>query len=264
MSKLPQPIYRPVGTNRVYKFKYLFPAVQAALCVLLLSGLLGYAFLEGQLIYYKKAVLPLNLNATVGPASFKLLDYELIDRPGGPSCVHGQSEVLLIQTSATHFQDIINYSRRVASPNDHDLVAVFVNSPVMGQSWRQLARKGLLDFNRRLTIPSNWVARLSINQGGLGSDVIHSTLIDLKSYRYNQEAWWVTGRTNYLTDSLSEKLLHTCDTCTGYPWPQTIHESKRQINTSDAAYFSPFRQRIQGYINSTSESPPPHTSPRSR
>lgn len=218
--------------------------VQGAFCVLLLSGLLGYAFLAENLIYFRRSVLAFNPNVGIGPAKFKLLAFEFFDYPGGPSCVRGRLETLLIQTTATRFEDIITYSRRIASPNDHNLTAVFVRDTVAGQPWKILAERGFQKSSGVAIVPSNWLAKLHLSQGGMESDAVHSYLVDLQGYvaKHGLRVW--RADINYHTDSLTEHQWFWCRACGSLPAQKTFL-GKRRLAPTDAAYYSPYRLQVR-------------------
>ena len=217
--------------------------VHGAFCVVLLSGLLGYAFLEKRLIYYRRSVLAFNPDVTIGRAQFRLLKAEFLDWPGGPSCTHYDQEVLLIHTTATRFEEFIAYSRRIASPNDHNLTAVFVRDTIAGQPWQALAKRGFRKAVGRVIIPANWVAKLDVLQGGMERDAVHSSLIDLRGYMVKRglRIWRVDM--NYHTDSLTEHQWYWCPSCDSLPAQKKLISSRR-LAPSDAVFYSPYRQRV--------------------
>lgn len=222
--------------------RLLATAVQESFWVLLLCGLLGYAFLGGQLIYFRRSVLAFNPNVKIGIAKFKLLAANFLDWPGGPSCISREPETLLIQTTATRFEDIIAYSRRIASPNDHDLMAVFVRDTVAGQPWKKLAEQGFRRLGHHdVIIPPNWLAKLYVQQGRMyGGVAVRSSLIDLQGYGTKRELRIWRAEANYDTDSLREYQLIYCDACV----PFTVQKNslgKRRLALTDAAYYSPRR-----------------------
>lgn len=241
----------------------IFP-VQGIFWVMLLLFLAGYAFLGFGIIRYRRPVLPFNPNISIGSAAFHLLHSNLHSRvEGGGACVRWEEDIdlLLIQTSATRFEDFVTYSRRIASPNDHDLVAVFVHDTILGQRWKELARGGFQKNGSQYLIPSNWLAKLFINQNDFGTS---ASLANLQTYAATaeQQIWW--ARTNYRYDSLAEKITlwgcPGCDTVTG----RVSHVVKRRLTTADAAYNSLYRLKVRQWATATPEFLPPHTSRRSR
>lgn len=224
--------------------RLLATAVQESFWVLLLCGLLGYAFLGGQLIYFRRSVLTFNPNVQIGTAKFKLLAANFFDWPGGPTCIHREPETLLIQTTATRFEDIIAYSRRIASPNDHDLTAIFVRDTLAGQPWKTQAERGFRRFDNPVVIPSNFLAKLSLRQGGLDSDVVSSWLMDLQSYGTKRGLHIWRAQTNYHTDSLTESQWICCQACVLADARETF-SGKRRLAPTDAAYHSPYRLQVR-------------------
>ena|GEM_PF-5843149 len=209
---------------------------------LLLVGLTGFAFLGQGLIYYRKPVFHFNPTTRVGTTEFRLLQAELYPWQGGPSCTHYTEDRVLIQTSATRFEDIITYAHRMASPNDHDLVAVFVQRTIPGQPWQEIARHPFRRVKNRPFIPANWVARLFIRQGGIESDVVSAQLLDLRAYSARRETWLWQAKANYHTDSITEQLRYAPPDSAR---TRAVYNIRRRLTTSDALYYSPYRTRVR-------------------
>jgi hypothetical protein len=205
--------------------------------------LLAYGYLGFRLIHFQQSAFRFNPNVRVGTTSFKILDYQSSDnRLGGPSCTHYQQDYLLIKASTTRFKDLISYSRRLASPNDHELIAVFVRDSVSGQQWKYLAEHGPVPSNKRRVYPRNWTAELFIRQGGMDNDSVTSQLIDLAAYRADGGGRMWQTKTSFHTDSLIERMVywHRDDP---FPW-QVIRFRARPLLPTDAAYHSPYRLRL--------------------
>lgn len=213
--------------------------------LVLLGGIAGYIYRRQGSICYRRAALHFNPNTRIGTADFKLLHAELSNQQGGPGCVHYNHDLLLIQTSATHFEDLIAYSRRLASPNDQNLTAVFVRDTIAGQPWRVLAHHPFHRVNQQVVIPPNWVAHLAIYQGGLASAGPQATLVDTKAFLSNGESRVWRATTNYAHRAVTEELHYGCPNCDTLPM-QTVYRTKRRLVTTDAAFYSPYRLR-QGF-----------------
>ena len=204
----------------------------------------GYFFLGEGLIFYRQASLHFDPNCKVGETKFALLDANLSDEPGGPGDYLYHTDLLLIKTSTSRFADIIAYARRITSPNDHNLIAVFVSDTVAGQPWAEIAQHSFGVVNHRAVIPTNWVAKLNIYQGGTSSKGTNSNLLDLCTYQTNQELWEWKTHLDYSTDSLTEQMSYWCAKCYALP----AHKSRpfnRSLATTDAAYHSPRRLKMR-------------------
>ena len=216
-------------------------ALKETVGVLLLCGLLGFAYLGGRLLYFRRSALIFNPNTSIGTAKFKLLEAHFLDWPGGPGhCIGGTPETMLIKTDATRFEDIIAYSRRIGSPNDHDLIAVFVRDTLPGQPWKMLAEEGLPISQHRVMIPPNWLAKLHLQQYGMDGSGVHYRLMGLQGH----QLW--RAHASYDTDSLTESES------SWYQSPRSFADNKgdkivgkRPLSPADAAYHSPRRLRMR-------------------
>lgn len=246
MSALPhalQPLWR--GRKRLTGFSF-FPRISTLAIFRLAAAiyLLAYGYLGFRLIHFQQSAFHFKPNARIGNTTFKLLKSKFSDSwQGGPSCTHYQQDFLLIQASAACFEDLISYSRLIASPNDHDLVAVFVRDSIPGQPWELLARNGPHRVDNQPVYPENWVAKLSIRQGGMVSDAVTSQLLDIAAYRANGELWAWQTKTNFHTDSVFEKIVHWNQ---AEPLPSHVSPLRAgRLRPADAAYHSPYRLRLR-------------------
>lgn len=223
--------------------------------VLAIVGLtigLTYLFLAEDYIHYRTPTLHFNPNVQLGKASFAVLDSELTPRQRFPSfCGFGRKpDFLLIQTSATSFEGIVAYSRRLASPNDNDLSVLFVRNAVPGQAWKEFARGSFPRSHHRPLVPANCLAMLNIQQGGDPSPHYLSTrsrLIDLQEVRKKQAYVVLETRTNYFTDSLTEVCSRSTGTNRQFRTQETSRVA-RTIAPTDAAYYSYVRFVIRGWV----------------
>ena len=222
-----------------------FP-MQGIFWVLLLLFSAGYLFLGEGLIFYRHPVLHFNPNTQIGSAAFKLIQAKLTNGPGGPGdyISNTDTDLLLIQTSASQFEDIVAYTRWLASPNDHQLVAVFVADTIPGQKWQELAQRNFEVRNHRAIIPANWIAKLDIYQGGTSSKGPTLHLLDLRTYQAKRETWEWVSAINYVSDSLTEQMCYWCSACDTLP-AQKTHFIKRRIAPTDATFYSRLRLKAR-------------------
>ena len=216
----------------------------AGIGVLLRCFLIGCLFGVDRFMAHRQPELHFNPNTRIGTATFKLLEARMANQPRGPGDYMSSTDLLLIQTSATDFKSIIAYSRRLASPDDHYLIAVFVSDTITQQPWKQLANRSFAVVNHRAIIPANWVAMLNIYQGGTKSIGTRSDLLDLRTYHATREQWEWKSVVDYATDSLKEKLHFHCAGCYAKP-ARKSRLFKRCLAPTDAAYFSPIRLAIR-------------------
>lgn len=208
---------------------------------------LGYLYLGEGYIYYRTPVPHFNPNAQIGKATFAVLESELINRQCFPICVRGEPDFMLIQTSATSFEEIVAYSRRLASPNDNDLAVLFVRNVVQGQPWKKFAQGRFRHGDEESAVPANCLAIFSIRRGtdfGVDVQINRTILVDLQAWHKKQEYVRFETRTNYFTDSLIEIRSHDIG-AKGASRIQETSRVTRTIEPTDAAYYSPYRSLVR-------------------
>lgn len=216
--------------------------------VLLLAGSLLWLLANESYGGYRRPVTPLPLNIRLETAWFTVLQATYCNFRHWPGCVRETPDYVLVQTSATKFEELVAYSRRLISPNDNDLAVLFVSRYQPEQPWRAFAEGHFPAPDYCLRIPTNCVAKLYISQGnyvGMGSPVNRARLTDLTRWRQQQGFRFFETRTNYYTDSLTEQQEDYAFADAPDQEPRISRRQARCIETGDAAYYSPLRRWIQ-------------------
>lgn len=225
--------------------------------VLALTFGLGYLYLGDGYIYYRVPVSHFNPNAQVGKASFAVLKSELIQRQCFPGCIRPDPDLMLIQTSATSFEEIVAYSRRLASPNDNDLAALFVRDTVPGQPWKEFARGRFPYYGKIKVVPDNCVAILYIGANGnpdRPSQLTNRThLFNFHTRRNEQEFECFETRTSYYSDSLIEIRWHNIGASKTFKKKVTSCVA-RTITPTDATFHSPCRAILRRRMQTQNDS----------